>query len=46
MTGEEFLDWQEEQDTLYELVDGVPMLLLKDDGGRDPAARRGDRAMP
>jgi Uma2 family endonuclease len=29
MTGEEFLDWQEKQDTLYELVDGVPMLLLK-----------------
>ncbi len=29
MTVEEFLDWQVQQDKLYELVDGVPVLPLK-----------------
>jgi hypothetical protein len=29
MTGVEFLDWQDKQGTLYELVDGLPLPLLK-----------------
>jgi hypothetical protein len=29
MTQDEFLAWQERQDRLYELVDGVPVLPLK-----------------
>ncbi len=27
MTAEEFLDWQREQDKLYDLVDGLPQQL-------------------
>jgi Uma2 family endonuclease len=40
MTGEEFLDWQDKQDTLYEFVDGVPLPLLKMMAG---ATQRHDR---
>ena len=29
MTADEFFAWQEKQDKLYELVDGVPVLPLK-----------------
>ena len=29
MTQDEFFEWQEHQDRLYELVDGVPVLPLK-----------------
>lgn len=29
MTPEEFFAWQENQDELYELVDGVPVMMLK-----------------
>jgi Uma2 family endonuclease len=42
MTAEEFFAWQEKQDKLYELVDGLPVLPLKMMTG---ASRAHDRAV-